>query len=52
MDRRTMTTDDDDDGRVTPEKHCPRLRMRTLWNKDNWGHSIPCVTVVGIHGVL
>ena len=51
-DRRTMPIDDDDDGCIAPERRCLRLRMRTLWQDNNWHHCLPPVNVAGIRGVL
>jgi hypothetical protein len=51
-DGRTLTTNDDNDGHVAPERCCPRLRMRTLRHDEDWRHSLPCINIAGICGAL
>jgi hypothetical protein len=52
VDGSTMMTDNDDDGRVAPERRCLHLRMRMLWHDNDWRHSLPCIYAVGICGAL
>ncbi len=51
-DGRMMTTNDDNDGSVAPERCCLHLRMRMLWHDNDWHHSLPRVNVAGIRGAL